>query len=63
MASMLSALTGAANKGSDDLDVFQKGVEQNKVATENLLTKGRASGKVSLTLVSFCSLNVQMCSF
>lgn len=46
MASTLSDLAGAANKGKEDFDVFQKGVEQNKVAAENLLSKGRTSGKV-----------------
>lgn len=46
LASVLSDLTGAANKDKEDFDVFQKGVEQNKVAAENLLSKGRTSGKV-----------------
>lgn len=46
MASTLSDLAGAANKGQEDLDVFQEGVEQNKAAAENLLSKGRTSGKV-----------------
>ncbi|XP_029687372.1 laminin subunit gamma-2 isoform X2 [Takifugu rubripes] len=50
MASVLSDLTGAANKGQEDFDVFQRGVEQNKVAAENLLNEGRTSGKVEKLL-------------
>lgn len=46
MASVLSDLTGAANRGQEDFDVFQRGVEQNKVAAEKLLNEGRTSGKV-----------------
>lgn len=48
MASLLSDLTAAANEGQEDLDVFQKGVEANKVAAENLLSIGQTSGKVPL---------------
>lgn len=46
MASVLSDLRGAADKDKEDFDVFQQGVEQNKVAAENLLSNGRTSGKV-----------------
>lgn len=46
LASVLGDLMGAANKSEEDSEEFQKAVEQNKVAVENLLSRGRDSGKV-----------------
>lgn len=58
MASVLSNLTGAAARSSEDVGSLQQGVGQNKAAAEKLLKEGRASGEVPSALVVNQGLNV-----